>query len=274
MFEPIAKEAPGKPETTRIVLSLIIVLAFVGFFVGIRQVAPTGIAAPDSIMAEDRHSHDDPSPAVSLTAIPATAYAQFDRRELGPNRARASALSQLKQTEPDLMSEYSDDPKREVNDDAQAAYLRARAQRRAFDGAPPVVPHPIDQISTTSCVVCHEKGKDIGKGVRAPMMPHPLYPNCTQCHAEGESAEFAYHPLTINHFQGAASVGAGSRAGEGAPPTIPHTTWMRENCLSCHNRQGASPIRTAHPWRTSCTQCHAPSAELDQVFFEAVSDFP
>jgi cytochrome c-type protein NapB len=49
---------------------------------------------------------------------------------------------------------------------------------------------------------------------------------------------------------------------------VPHTTFMRESCLSCHGPTGADPIRTTHAWRTNCLQCHAPSAVLDQLGFE------
>ena len=37
------------------------------------------------------------------------------------------------------------------------------------------------------------------------------------------------------------------------------------NCLGCHGVNGKSGMQTSHPERVSCTQCHAPSAELNQV---------
>ncbi|MBK6532709.1 MAG: hypothetical protein IPF99_24875 [Deltaproteobacteria bacterium] len=45
---------------------------------------------------------------------------------------------------------------------------------------------------------------------------------------------------------------------------------MRGRCESCHGvlSQG---IRSTHPWRESCTQCHAPSAALDQRPMAAVT---
>lgn len=266
MFEPLENESRVAPQTMRLLLSLIVVVAFIGFFVGIRQLAPLDLTDPSSDLATKSLSAVDHGQSSPDTAIPSTHYGNYDRRKLGPNRVWTNEFVKLEQSERNLMANYSEDPAREHDPTAQAAYLKARTQRRAFDGAPPVVPHPIDQLTTTSCVVCHEKGRDIGKGVRAPMIPHPLYVNCTQCHAESVSVEFAYEPLAENHFTGLLGYGAGSRAGEGAPPVIPHSTWMRENCMSCHQREGASPIRTSHPWRTNCTQCHAPSAEMDQLF--------
>lgn len=272
MFEPMDNEPRVAPQTMRLLLSLIVVVAFVGFFVGIRQLAPLDLMDPSSDLATKSLSALDQRQGSTDTAIPSTYYGNYDRRKLGPNRDWTNEFVKLEQTERNLMADYSEDPAREYDPTAQTAYLKARTQRRAFDGAPPVVPHPIDQLTTTSCVVCHEKGRDIGKGVRAPMIPHPLYVNCTQCHAESSSVDLAYEPLAENHFAGLSSFGAGSRASQGAPPVIPHSTWMRENCLSCHQREGASPIRTTHPWRTNCTQCHAPSAEMDQLFTDLTAE--
>ncbi len=141
-----------------------------------------------------------------------------------------------------------------------------RAQRRAYSGAPPVVPHAIDQTNAASCLVCHGQGMKIGT-VIAPKMSHETYTNCTQCHVE--SVNRALPPTTgpraaPTHFQGLEAPGPGERAWPGAPPTMPHTTWMRENCNSCHGNLADNGLRTSHPWRINCVQCHAPSAELDQ----------
>jgi predicted CXXCH cytochrome family protein len=46
---------------------------------------------------------------------------------------------------------------------------------------------------------------------------------------------------------------------DGAPPTIPHKVFMRENCGACHVGPGArEEILTTHPERTRCRQCHVP----------------
>lgn len=71
-------------------------------------------------------------------------------------------------------------------------------------------------------------------------------------------------PLSSNSFVGEQPVFPGARAWPGAPPTIPHTTFMRINCASCHGVAGALGMRSTHPFRDSCTQCHAPSATRDQ----------
>jgi len=51
----------------------------------------------------------------------------------------------------------------------------------------------------------------------------------------------------------------GSRATVGAPPRIPHALQMRGECLACHAGPGARvELRTTHPERVRCRQCHVP----------------
>lgn len=49
--------------------------------------------------------------------------------------------------------------------------------------------------------------------------------------------------------------------------TIPHGTQLRSDCLSCHGPPGLVGLRTPHPDRQACVQCHAPNAELDEYHF-------
>ncbi len=56
-----------------------------------------------------------------------------------------------------------------------------RAQRRAFEGAPPTVPHPVDQAGFPACLTCHREGMDVA-GRMAPATSHPERGNCLQCH--------------------------------------------------------------------------------------------
>jgi nitrate reductase (cytochrome), electron transfer subunit len=155
---------------------------------------------------------------------------------------------------------------------AQAAEaLKERATRRAYDGAPPIVPHPINQHSSFDCLACHGEGKQI-KDRFAPKMSHEFMHNCTQCHVPGggnvAGAEpFLREPLAANQFIGAPAPGKGARAYPGAPPVIPHATALRTDCLSCHGPNGNVALRTPHPYQQSCTQCHAPSADADQRIF-------
>ncbi len=144
--------------------------------------------------------------------------------------------------------------------------VAARAARRAYDGAPPTIPHSIDQQATPDCLSCHERGAKIA-GKSAPRPSHPRYDSCTQCHVVSNDPRPGSAPvpaLAENTFVGLASPERGERAWAGAPPTIPHPTWMRSQCASCHGPGGKQGLKTSHPWRQSCTQCHAPSAALDQ----------
>jgi cytochrome c-type protein NapB len=41
------------------------------------------------------------------------------------------------------------------------------------------------------------------------------------------------------------------------PPPIPHDLQFRENCLTCHAGPAAvAELRTRHPERANCRQCH------------------
>ncbi|MEZ4361335.1 MAG: nitrate reductase cytochrome c-type subunit [Kofleriaceae bacterium] len=165
-----------------------------------------------------------------------------------------------------------------ATEEERAAALARRAARRAYDGAPPIIPHEIDQLAAPACLTCHDRGVSLA-GVFAPRMSHEPRASCVQCHVaargspEGLAAASGPGGPDARTFAGwqeeTAFVGlaaplAGSRAWPGAPPMIPHTTWMRERCASCHGPAGVVGLRTPHPWRQSCTQCHAPSAWLDQ----------
>lgn len=244
-------------RATQLFLAAVIGLAFVGFVVGIRQ--GSIVYSPAEI---DRVWPAPPDPG----AVPATGYAEFDRRRYGPNRDWRSMLTDLEQPVIDLFAPvyWTEEQRREL--------LAARAERRAYDGAPPVVPHPIDQMSAASCMACHATGMFIAD-TYAPAMSHVYMPNCTQCHVEQRSPDLpAYLPVR-NTFEGLEAPVAGERAWPGAPPTIPHPTFLRSNCMACHGPTGHEPIRTTHPWRANCMQCHAPSAVLDQAVFDSAPDF-
>jgi nitrate reductase (cytochrome), electron transfer subunit len=250
---------------TQLALVGVIVLAFVGFIVGIQQESWLALRTPPlqlrSVPWPEARVDED-----LADAIPATNYVDFDRRQFGPNRDWQSTLAGLPTLSQLLPATHPDESTEDAGaqDSWREVSLVERAERRAFEGAPPVVPHPIDQMGASSCLACHAEGRVIGKGVVAPMMSHGLLLNCTQCHVEGQSVEWESEVPWENEFDGFRGVGRGSRAWEGAPPTVPHSIVMRENCLSCHGPGGPNPLRTSHPLRVSCLQCHAPSAFWDQ----------
>lgn len=133
-----------------------------------------------------------------------------------------------------------------------------RAERRAYDGAPPVIAH--DDFGIT-CTECHNlEGMEVAGVGYAPPSPHQgtlgmsAVSRCRQCHV------FA---LTEDTFAGNTFAGLrqdlrhGGRLNDLAPPTIPHKTFMRENCIACHTGPAArEEIRTSHPERPRCVQCH------------------
>jgi nitrate reductase (cytochrome), electron transfer subunit len=268
--ERIRREAPtdlpgiAASRGTQMAMVGIIVLAFVGFVVGIQQESWLASRTPP-LQLRGLPLTKEPLEDTHPDVIAATAYRDFDRRQFGPNRqwqsslAARPTLSELLVTlEPHLPGEGTDRAA------VHQAALVERSRRRAFEGAPPVVPHPIDQLQTSSCLACHGEGRDVGQGVFAPAMSHGYLANCTQCHVEQESTEWPSDAVAENHFVGFRGLGGGSRAWLGAPPTVPHPVLMRENCLSCHGPTGLQPLRTSHPLRVNCLQCHAPSAVWDQ----------
>ncbi|MFA6288754.1 MAG: hypothetical protein WC661_15330 [Opitutaceae bacterium] len=156
--------------------------------------------------------------------------------------------------------------------DELAALRLRRDSRRAYVGAPPVVPHPIDQQQSTSCLACHGQPTRIGT-LSVPQISHPRYTNCIQCHApkQGPGPDLATPPPALatpvlaNTFDGLPPPAGGTRAYAGAPPTLPHTTAMRQNCVSCHGPGGSSAIKTPHPQRQNCVQCHALDATRETL---------
>ena len=134
-----------------------------------------------------------------------------------------------------------------------------RSLRRAYDAAPPVIPHPSFGVS---CMNCHATGGVEVTGVGyAPPSPHGVQTagalvRCQQCHVfSQESSLFA-----LNDFEGLVQdLRPGRRLYPGAPPVIPHQLLMRENCRACHTGPAArEQIRTSHPERIRCMQCHVP----------------
>lgn len=153
--------------------------------------------------------------------------------------------------------------------DAGAARLEAiatRAELRAFEGAPPVISHPVDEADNLYCTDCHSDGSE--GAVAEPMLPHGGLVSCRQCHVEGLNDRFegtVGEPVQVaNRFQGRRRAQPVESASNLAPPPIPHTTWMRGTCIACHGPAGPEGLRTPHLERVMCLQCHAPSAELDQ----------
>ncbi|TQD36284.1 cytochrome c3 family protein [Haloflavibacter putidus] len=133
---------------------------------------------------------------------------------------------------------------------------------RAYLGAPPSIPHPVKNersLGGNTCIQCHKKGGFVPKfDAYAPITPHPEMINCRQCHVAEKTTStftsFAYSkPEPPKVGEGA------NNAFPGGPPMIPHQLQMRESCISCHAGPSApKEIRTTHPNRVNCRQCHLP----------------
>ncbi len=133
-----------------------------------------------------------------------------------------------------------------------------RATRRAFDGAPPVIPHAPQGAACTSCH--NDRGLQVPELGFAPPSPHALTAGlsdrsrCRQCHVFRTTDEL----FRTSTFAGLdQNLRKGERLYGRAPPVIPHDVLMRENCAACHDGPAArEPIRTPHPERVRCRQCH------------------
>lgn len=147
-------------------------------------------------------------------------------------------------------------------DVAEKSAASVRAQRRAYDGAPPTIPHAVMGVA---CTACHnERGMAVAGVGFAPPTPHEFTPGlsltsrCEQCHVYKHTGElFAaseFVPL-------AQDLRRGKRLYPGAPPVMPHAISMRDNCSACHTGPAArEEIRCSHPERSRCGQCHAQSS--------------
>ncbi len=148
---------------------------------------------------------------------------------------------------------------------ARVRSMEARAMLRAFEGAPPVIPHTTVDMNLQTCRACHASGITAGDKV-ARMVSHTYLTNCLQCHVEDQGQFLDGEREALNSFVGLRpSAYGGTRAWAGAPPVMPHTTFMRTNCVACHGEHGYDGWRPDHLSRTNCVQCHAPGAEFDQL---------
>ncbi len=204
-----------------------------------------------------RAGYATPTDVSPPTDAHSLSYTELRGTTRGPSRSvYLSSIESLEARLPPLTEPFQ----REPGD--RERMLEARAARRAYDGAPPTVPHPVDERAVPNCLVCHERGARIGQ-LRAPVMSHTMLGSCLQCHASGP--EFHGSPVptplapALNAFAPQPFGGLGARAWTGAPPTRPHTAAMRSNCGSCHGVAGDPGLRTSHPERQNCEQCHAGS---------------
>ncbi|HSH05256.1 MAG TPA: nitrate reductase cytochrome c-type subunit [Anaerolineae bacterium] len=138
-----------------------------------------------------------------------------------------------------------------------ARTLDAYYSRRAYAGAPPIIPHPITDAYSfggNTCLQCHQNGDYTPEfQAYAPIVPHPELINCRQCHVPVTTDEL----FTLIDWQPLPHPEINQSALPGSPPPIPHGRQMRDNCIACHASPAtADEIRLTHPERSSCLQCH------------------
>jgi nitrate reductase (cytochrome), electron transfer subunit len=136
--------------------------------------------------------------------------------------------------------------------------LEAYYSRRQYPGAPPVIPHKVEDNDgqKMACLACHEKGGWTAELKRhTPLTPHPEQTACRQCHLP-ESQQALFQP---NIWMSVSPPVLGRAYLPGGPPPIPHDLQMRGNCIACHVGPGAvTAIRVQHEARGNCRQCHVP----------------
>ncbi|HUL70322.1 MAG TPA: hypothetical protein VLT17_08845 [Gemmatimonadales bacterium] len=162
---------------------------------------------------------------------------------------------------------------------------------RAYPGAPPRIPHALrpEEFRTDACRTCHRRG---GYSIRfaayVPVTPHPERGICLQCHV-GEDSLMAI-PVAAADPNSRCPQCHGPSGGtpkasatltwstsvwpqipattpDQDPPAIPHDLQFRENCLTCHSGPAAvAQIRTKHPERANCRQCHLAATQGAEPF--------
>jgi cytochrome c-type protein NapB len=198
---------------------------------------------------------------------------------LAPPAEPIAAEAQVFRTRPGMMAI---EPEARRHRAAHVRTLKTWRYLRAYPGAPPRIPHGLspDEYRTDACKTCHERGGYSERfAAYVPLTPHPEMGMCLQCHVGDEAASGislpsgdpnsrcpqchgsggpprAYVNSTLD-WQTTAWPQVPRREPDRSPPPIPHDLQSRGNCLSCHAGPGAvAEIRTTHPERADCRQCH------------------
>lgn len=243
-------------KTLAVVFLMVGMLAVSGYFMGMRQT--------------ERQPNRLPSAAVPQATTPVVAdlpsapkYGEIADAKWLANRNWKFNLTDLPQAQTSPTNLPVATPAE------RAAAVEQRKSLRAYDGAPPVIPHAIDTLKATACATCHGQGTNLVIADKRPAeISHPWITNCTSCHVPADGLRQLTAPpetrlVVANDFTGKPSAGPGPRFYSTAPPTIPHPLWMRQNCAACHGPGREHAVRTSHPQRKNCLQCHAPNATFD-----------
>lgn len=132
---------------------------------------------------------------------------------------------------------------------------------RLYSGAPPVIPHAVAELGRELCLDCHLEGDAVDEDGRvAPATPHPELERCEQCHLR-RVGQGQFRPTTLR----GAVYRIGQRQQPRGPWLIPHPLTLRESCLGCHGSGAADWLRTSHPERARCLQCHLPRGDWPRM---------
>ena len=271
---PIARPSTAQPTNANwklnwLVCFVVISVTVVGYFVGLQSpMNPPSSTIQGTVQAAaltDDSAELDPATSSGTYVVPATHYADMWRTTLDRAKTWQTSLIGF-ESKTDLLSEIT------ITPEQKSFAISLREQNRSFNGAPPTIPHPVEQMSTQSCMACHGQGVKT-QSLSISKMSHQFLENCTQCHVESNPQHMPAALFGESSFVGMPTPTGGSRAFKDAPPMIPHSTWMRVDCMSCHGPTGKHGIRSTHPWRTSCLQCHAPSSQLDQIELDSTPHF-
>jgi len=156
---------------------------------------------------------------------------------------------------------------------------------RPYPGAPPRISHGLtdQEYRDAGCNVCHLRGGWVARfGTYAPVTPHAEYSSCLQCHLPQDALvgralpatgaptacpqchvdpDLAPEQFVATDWNSATWPEIGLKALSESPNQIPHDFQTRSNCLACHSGPGAViELRTDHPERVNCRQCHVRAA--------------
>jgi cytochrome c-type protein NapB len=244
-------------KTLAVVFLVVCMLAISGFFMGMRQTERQ--VTRNQLPVAGKHEVSEQTQEVPV----APNYKEIGKAAWLANRDWKFTLADLPRAVAPLAGQADATPAE------TAAAIERRKFLRAYDGAPPVIPHAIDTLKASACTSCHGEDTNLVIGGKRPSeISHPWITNCTSCHVPADGLRqvtaLAKDRLVIeNSFIGKTSAGHGPRAYGTAPPTMPHAVWMRQNCMACHGPGREQAIRTSHPERQNCLQCHAPNAAFD-----------
>ena len=239
-------------------LSSVIAIAVIGYFVGIGD----GVPKPDGV---NESSLDRPRPSDSAvsghevgsgdSATPTSRARPWGQPKHGKRHRRA--CRNLSSTCTPRSNQVKRKRKHRANCVRRDVLQRCTADHSS----------PVENTNDAACYACHSGGVKIA-GLKASVMSHAYLGELRPVPRADGTDTFSRRLMrrVETTFVGLPAPKEGKRAYKGAPPTIPHSRWMRENCNACHGGpHGWAGMESTHPWRTNCVQCHAPSATLDQM---------